>query len=72
MSARLIPLAMFPDSEVCINLMEFRQMNETALDQMETCVQEAKNVVHQTQTKMDELEKTIDEMNDSQKGTASK
>ena len=67
MSARLIPLAMIADSGDLMRIVEFRQMHASALDMLETCVKEAKNVVHQTQTKMDELAKSIDNIKDPQK-----
>ena len=33
----------------------------TVLDQLKTCVKEAKSLVHQTQSKVEELAKSIDE-----------
>lgn len=62
MNARRIPLALFPDISDFMRFAETRQLHiPTALDTLETCVKEAKNVVHQTEVKMEELEKSMDE-----------
>ena len=64
MSARLIRSdrnAEFGDLLGVENGPIMRGETVTALNQLELCVKEAKDLVHETQTKMDQLVKTIEE-----------
>ena len=72
MSVRRIPLSMIADAGEVIRLAEFQQMQNAALNTLETCVKEAKAAVHQTKSRVEKLAKSLDEIKGAKKDTKTK